>query len=112
MEHDVPCAGLRDERLHDRSAVPETLMLWQEHDVEDDGPVYEICEGSAGTNNRCGLVREAANSAVLKCPHQSVGIAPTERRTLEDHRELLPTHAFEACDELDSHAMAGLVLLC
>ena len=52
MEQDVSCLGLLNERLHDCSTMTEPLMLWQKHNVEDDGPVDEIREGTTGTNDR------------------------------------------------------------
>jgi hypothetical protein len=43
---------LLNERRHDCSTITEPLMLWQKHNVEDDGPADEISEGTTGTNDR------------------------------------------------------------
>jgi len=103
MEQDVSCLGLLNERLHDCSTMTEPLMLWQKHNVEDDGPVDEIREGTTGTNDRSVLVRKASNATVLKGLSQYLGFALAERRTLKHYGKLVPVDGFETCDELDSH---------
>jgi hypothetical protein len=103
MEHNVSCLGLLNERLHDRSTMTEPLMLWQKHNVEDDGPVDEIRERTTGTNDRRVLVRKASNATVLKGLSQYLGFALAERRTLKHYGKLVPVDGFETCDELDGH---------